>query len=149
MSEAIRIFNRRKDVDVILLSRGGGSLEDLMCFNDEKLARAIYDSQIPVVSAVGHEADYTIADFVSDLRAPTPSLGAKCLIPDASEIRERVNYLRGRLKTSYENCMHVKKSKQRALEIMKREKEIGIYKAAIIILIILILLFIAWLVMKK
>jgi exodeoxyribonuclease VII large subunit len=149
MADAIRTFNERKDVDVILLSRGGGSMEDLMCFNDENLARAIYDSDIPVVSAVGHEADYTIADFVSDLRAPTPSLGAKCVIPDASEIKERISLLRGRLKTSYENYVHIKESKKRALEIKKREKEIRAYKIAIAILILLAALFVAWLVMKR
>ena len=149
MAKAIRTFNDRKDVDVILLSRGGGSLEDLMCFNDENLARAIYNSDIPVVSAVGHEADYTISDWVSDLRAPTPSIGAKNVIPDASEIKERINLLRGRLKTSYENYVHIKESKRRALEIKKREKEIRAYKIAIAILIMLAALFVAWLVIKR
>lgn len=149
MTEAVETFNERKDVDVILLSRGGGSLEDLMCFNDENLARAIYNSDIPVVSAVGHEADYTISDWVSDLRAPTPSIGAKSVTPDASEIKEWINLLRGRLKTSYENYIHIKESKKRALEIKKREKEIGMYKAAIAILIVLAALFVIWLVMKR
>jgi exodeoxyribonuclease VII large subunit len=81
--EAIALCNERGHNDVIVLCRGGGSLEDLWTFNEEKLARAIADSSIPIVSAIGHEVDFTIADLVADLRAPTPTAQPKCLSPAA------------------------------------------------------------------
>ncbi len=84
--EAIKIFNEFDDIDVIILARGGGSIDDLWAFNDENLAYAIYESKIPVISAVGHEIDWTIADFVADLRAPTPSAAAELLVPDKKEL---------------------------------------------------------------
>jgi len=77
-------------VDVIILGRGGGSVEDLWAFNDERVARAIYQSPVPVVSAVGHETDFTIADFVADVRAPTPTAAAAMVAPDAAQLRLRV-----------------------------------------------------------
>ncbi|NQD38641.1 exodeoxyribonuclease VII large subunit [Permianibacter sp. IMCC34836] len=91
--EALKTANRRRECDVLLLTRGGGSLEDLFCFNDEKLARQIAGSGIPVVSAVGHEVDFTIADFVADLRAPTPSAGAALLSPDRDALRQLLGQL--------------------------------------------------------
>ena len=82
IAEAVHFFNRKYPVDVLILARGGGSLEDLWAFNEEVVARAIYDSTIPVVSAVGHEIDFTISDFVADLRAPTPTAGAELVFID-------------------------------------------------------------------
>lgn len=81
IAQAIETMNRRKDVDVLIVGRGGGSIEDLWAFNEEIVARAIYKSRIPVISAVGHEIDFTIADFVADLRAPTPSAAAELAVP--------------------------------------------------------------------
>ena len=86
IAEAIKKFNRLQGADVLIVGRGGGSIEDLWAFNEEIAARAIYESEIPVVSAVGHETDFTIADFVSDMRAPTPSAAAEIVAPDYREI---------------------------------------------------------------
>jgi exodeoxyribonuclease VII large subunit len=89
----INFFNENFPVDVLIIGRGGGSQEDLFCFNDEKLARAIFSSKIPIISAVGHEIDFTISDFVADLRAPTPSAAAELAVPDRKEILNRVDNL--------------------------------------------------------
>ena len=86
IANAIRKFNRLKGADVLIVGRGGGSIEDLWAFNEEIVAQAIFDSDIPVISAVGHETDFTIADFVSDMRAPTPSAAAEIVAPDYREI---------------------------------------------------------------
>ena len=95
--EAIRYFNREKNVDVMIIGRGGGSLEDLWAFNEEPLARAIAASRVPVISAVGHETDYTIADFVADLRAPTPSAAAEMVVESEAHLRDSVFSLESRL----------------------------------------------------
>src|SRR3954465_827520 len=111
VAAGIKFFNRAKGkqvaVDVIIVARGGGSLEDLAAFNDEGLARVIAASEIPVISAVGHETDFTIADFVADLRAPTPSAAAELVIESRHRIEERVESLRTRMQraTRYQMLM--------------------------------------------
>jgi exodeoxyribonuclease VII large subunit len=97
VSAGVKYFNRAKNVDVILVARGGGSAEDLAAFNHEGLARTVAGSQIPVISAVGHETDFTIIDFVADLRAPTPSAAAEMVIRSRQEIGEQAEGLRLRL----------------------------------------------------
>lgn len=87
---AIELLNQRADADLIIVARGGGSLEDLQAFNSEAVAMAIFNSRIPVVSAVGHETDFTIADFIADVRAPTPSAAAEIAVPDRGELLRRV-----------------------------------------------------------
>jgi len=94
---AIKVLSARKEVDVIIVGRGGGSMEDLWCFNDERVARAILKSPVPVISAVGHETDFTIADFVADLRASTPSAAAELVAGAHGEIKARVAGLRSDL----------------------------------------------------
>ena len=97
VSAGVRYFNRARNVDVIIVARGGGSVEDLAAFNDEGLARAVAESRIPVISAIGHETDFTIIDFVADLRAPTPSAAAELVIRSRQEIEEQTESLRLRL----------------------------------------------------
>jgi exodeoxyribonuclease VII large subunit len=96
-STGIKYFNRAKNVDVIIVARGGGSAEDLAAFNHEGLARTVADSEIPIISAIGHETDFTIIDFVSDLRAPTPSAAAELVILSRQEIEEQAESLQLRL----------------------------------------------------
>lgn len=103
LCEALEYFNRERSVDVIIIGRGGGSLEDLWAFNDEKLARTVSASEIPVISAVGHESDFTICDFVADMRAPTPSAAAEIAVPDAFELSSKISTLSSRLKTGLSN----------------------------------------------
>jgi exodeoxyribonuclease VII large subunit len=97
IAEAIRIMNQRDDLDVLIVGRGGGSIEDLWAFNEEIVARAIFQSRIPIISAVGHETDFTIADFVADVRAPTPSAAAEMVAARRDELIERFASLELRL----------------------------------------------------
>jgi len=97
VSAGVKYFNRTREVDVIIVARGGGSLEDLAAFNDEGLARVVADSEIPVISAIGHEVDFTICDFVADLRAPTPSSAAEMVVKSERELWEQVDGLHRRL----------------------------------------------------
>jgi exodeoxyribonuclease VII large subunit len=97
IAKAIENFNKWMNVDVIIVGRGGGSLEDLLPFNEEIVARAIYRSKIPIISAVGHETDYTISDFVADLRAPTPSAAAELVVRDKREMKNTLHHLETRL----------------------------------------------------
>lgn len=101
--DAVKRVNAAACADVIIIGRGGGSLEDLWAFNDEGLARTIYASQIPVISAVGHETDFTICDFVADMRAPTPSAAAELAVPDRREVYEYVVSLNNRQKSLLKN----------------------------------------------
>ena len=96
----IEYMNRNKLADVLILARGGGSLEDLWPFNEEIVAHSIYNSEIPIISAVGHETDFTIADFVADLRAPTPSAAAELAVADIYEVQKRISDCQERLRMS-------------------------------------------------
>ena len=95
--EGLRYFNRTDSVDVIIIGRGGGSAEDLWAFNNERLAYAVAESAIPVISAVGHESDFTICDFVADKRAPTPSAAAELAVPDMTDIKSALDGVKGRM----------------------------------------------------
>ena len=116
IAEGIKFMNENKLADVLILARGGGSLEDLWPFNEEIVAHSIYNSEIPIISAVGHETDFSISDFVADLRAPTPSAAAELAVPDIYEIQQKINSYQNRLrmtlikkveimKLRYEKCM--------------------------------------------
>ena len=116
IAEGIEYMNKNQLADVIILARGGGSLEDLWPFNEEIVAHSIYESKIPIISAVGHETDFSISDFVADLRAPTPSAAAELAVPDIYELKQKINTYQNRLKMAltkkleimklrYEKCM--------------------------------------------
>ncbi|MFR4998054.1 MAG: exodeoxyribonuclease VII large subunit [Clostridium paraputrificum] len=109
--EGIKYFNRTKSVDVIIIGRGGGSIEELWNFNEEELAKAIFKSKIPIISAVGHEVDFTISDFVSDARAATPSQGAEIAVPLQSDIEDTIEYMNNRMGSIIANKLKLEKNK--------------------------------------
>lgn len=106
ISKMIKLVNTRNECDVLIITRGGGSLEDLWAFNDEHLAHTIFSSKIPIVSAIGHEVDFSIADFVADVRAPTPSAAAELLSPDRNEILQKLDSLNRRLVSNMQNQLN-------------------------------------------
>ena len=106
IAKAIKLFNEKNACDVLIIGRGGGSLEDLWAFNEEIVARAIFESQIPIISAVGHETDFTIADFVADLRAPTPSAAAELAVPDIIELKSELLGLKQHLTVLIKNKLN-------------------------------------------
>lgn len=116
IARALMLANAVGEADVILCGRGGGSMEDLWAFNEEVVARAIYDSDIPVISAVGHEPDVTIADFVADLRAPTPSGAAELAVPDRAEYALSVRTLDTRLRTAAHKQIEARRQRLTALQ---------------------------------
>lgn len=118
IAEAISFFNRSYPVDTLIVGRGGGSMEDLQAFNEEVVVRAIFASQIPVISAVGHETDFTLADFVSDRRAATPSQAAELAVPDRQELSRYLSMLSGRLRHGTENILA--DYREKLLSLMQR-----------------------------
>ena len=120
--DGIETFNRLNNVDVIIIARGGGSFEDLFGFNDESLARKIFESNIPIVSAVGHETDFTICDFVSDLRAPTPSAAAELVYPRYSDIISKISVNENRVLIATKNYLIRKREYVKRIMASKLEK---------------------------
>lgn len=135
IAEKISWMNKREDIDVLIVGRGGGSLEDLWAFNEEVVARAIFSSRIPIVSAVGHESDFTIADFVADVRASTPTAAAELAVPVLNDLLYTVDQARQGLIYAWRQCLrqwrerlryslsHVREPRQYLLQSRKRLEE--------------------------
>ena len=116
ISAAIREFNEQNGADVLIVGRGGGSVEDLWAFNEEVVARAVFNSKIPVISAVGHETDYTICDFVADLRAPTPSAAAEIAVPDIFELKSDLQSYQAHIFNLTKNVIVNEKARLEAIQ---------------------------------
>lgn len=116
IAKAIEEFNELNGADVLIVGRGGGSIEDLWAFNEEVVARAVYNSRIPVISAVGHETDYTICDFVADLRAPTPSAAAELAVPDSGELKGELLAYKQQLYALVKNELSAQRNKLSVIE---------------------------------
>ncbi len=119
LCNGVRYFDNDKDCDVVIIGRGGGSIEDLWTFNDEILAKTVFECNTPIISAVGHETDFTICDFVADLRAPTPSAAAELAVPDKSELLKQLDSAQNRLKTGLLGVIDKKKS---SLDLLSQKK---------------------------
>lgn len=117
IAKAIYAMNKRHDIDVLIVGRGGGSIEDLWAFNEEVVARAIFESNIPIVSAVGHETDFSISDLVADHRSPTPSAAVEHVVPDKDELSNQIHYFQNRLNISIQNCITKQKEVVEAMEL--------------------------------
>lgn len=142
IADAIDYMNKNKLADVLIIARGGGSLEDLWPFNEEVVANAIYNSDLPIISAVGHETDFTIADFVADLRAPTPSAGAELAQADVEELKMRLDTYDKRYKNAlkkkieymklrYEKCMASRVFKEPYQKVNEQYINVDIYVKAL------------------
>jgi exodeoxyribonuclease VII large subunit len=116
ITQGIEMLNRYPGIDVIIVARGGGSLEDLWVFNEEVVARAIYASKVPVISAVGHEVDYTIADFVADVRAPTPSAAAELVIRSKAELHSEIQGVAQRLERAMQHRLETWRARLEACQ---------------------------------
>ncbi len=116
IAKAIKEFNELNGADVLIVGRGGGSIEDLWAFNEEVVARAVFDSKIPVISAVGHETDYTICDFVADMRAPTPSAAAELSVPDITELHSNLLYFKHQIINAVKSRLSFERSKLSSIE---------------------------------
>ncbi|MBU2648855.1 exodeoxyribonuclease VII large subunit [bacterium] len=128
IAAAIGHFQKMEDIDLLIIGRGGGSVEDLWAFNEEVVARAIFHSRIPIISAVGHETDFTIADFVADLRAPTPSAAAELAVPLLSDLTARIETARGRLITVLHQLFQIYSDRLHQYQKRMRSPQWGIQR---------------------
>ena len=119
IARGIRYFNEKRSVDLIIIGRGGGSIEDLWAFNNEALARVVYGSELPIISAVGHESDFTICDFVADVRASTPSAAAELAVPEAAELKKGLAERKERMDFLVSSTVAQKRTRLEALEKSK------------------------------